>query len=141
MSINSHDNSTPGDINDVFDSIAFSEDNIASNGFKEGLKKGQSDGELEGYHLGYHRGAELGSEIGFYKGFLEAFNSIENEEMRSRHKNTIEKLSSLIESFPKANDDTFDIVSVRDSIRSTYKKLCSVLKIEPEIPDNSNLSF
>lgn len=141
MSINSHVNLSPGDINDVFDSIAFSEEKIASTGFKEGFKKGLTDGELEGYHLGYHRGAELGSEIGFYKGFLVAFNSTADEEMRSRHKTTIEKLSGLIDSFPKANDDTFDIVSVRDNIRSTYKKLCSILKIEPEIPDNSNLSF
>lgn len=129
------------DINEVFDSIALSEDNIASSGFDEGLKKGQTIGELEGYHLGYHRGAELGCEIGFYKGFLKAVNSSADEESLSRHKSTIEKLSSLIESFPKTNDDQLDIVSLRDTIRSTYKKLCSGLKIEPGMPDNPTLSF
>jgi flagellar biosynthesis/type III secretory pathway protein FliH len=127
------------DINDVFESLTFIEDNLASDGFKEGLEKGKTDGEIEGYHLGYHRGAEIGSEIGYYKGFLEALRK--TLEVSSQQNIVVEKLEKLIESFPLINDEFTDLIAQRDGIRSTYKRLCSLLKLDPKIPENSELSF
>nr|CAD7265244.1 unnamed protein product [Timema shepardi] len=51
------------DINNVFDSIALSEERLSKEGFQEGVNKGIKEGEIDGYHMGYHRGAELGAEL------------------------------------------------------------------------------
>lgn len=129
------------DVNDAFDSIALAEESFSSSGFKEGFEKGKGVGEFEGYHLGYHRGAELGAEIGFYKGFLQAFKNTTDSSIIARHNNIVEKLTQLIDSFPRFNDETVDIVVLRDQIRSLYKRLCSLLKTDSCLPEDSKLSF
>lgn len=129
------------DVNDAFDSLTLAEEHLSSNGFKEGFEKGKIIGEVEGYHLGYHRGAELGAEIGFYKGFLQAFINTADSKILSSHNNIVEKFNRLITSFPRSNDETVDIVLMRDQIRSLYKRLCSLLKTDCYIPEDSKLSF
>lgn len=56
------------DINDIFDSIACSEETSNEQGYEEGIQKGLHDGEIDGFHLGYHKGAQIGAELGFYNG-------------------------------------------------------------------------
>lgn len=129
------------DVNDAFDSIVLAEKHISSSGFKEGFEKGQITGEVEGYHLGYHRGAEFGAEFGFYKGFLQALQKTADSVTLSHYSNVIEKLTVLVETFPKHNDDTVDIISMRDQVRSLYKRLCSLLKIDSQLPETNTLSF
>jgi len=129
------------DINDVFDSISFIEENLSSSGFKDGFEKGKIDGEIEGYHLGYHRGAEIGSELGYYKGFLEVLKKSLDPDSLTPVNGVIEKLNALIESFPQVNDESIDLIALRNNIQSTYKRLCSLLKLDSKIPESSQLNF
>ncbi|KAG8310770.1 hypothetical protein J6590_057439 [Homalodisca vitripennis] len=135
------DNTHESDINDAFDCIAFSEEHFTTSGFNDGFERGKQIGNFEGYHLGYHRGAELGAEIGFYKGFIEALLKTAGNEVLSHHCTVIEKLASLIGTFPSCNDEKTDIITLRNQIRSTYKRLCSLLKISSDLPGNSHLEF
>jgi len=129
------------DVNDAFDSIAFVEDKVVLNGFREGYNKGECIGEYEGYHLGYHRGAEIGAEVGFYKGFVEAFVRNYNLSNDSQLRPIIEKLNRLMESFPRFNDDSTDIINLKTQMRSLYKRLCSLLKTDTRIPEDLLVSF
>lgn len=126
---------------DIFDCITFSENTLVCKGYDEGFQKGKTIGENEGYHLGYHRGAELGAEIGFYKGFLEALVNTGDKSQVSKHSSILEKFTKLLDSCPSNNDDNFDIVEFRDSVRATYKRLCSLLKIDPLTSLGSQSTF
>lgn len=129
------------DINDVFDNILLSEEKIVQRAFQEGFDAGKKNGELDGYHAGYHRGAELGAEIGFYKGIVESFSGNEVHGVNEKVLQILQKLNSLLESFPKYNNHDCDIQSMLDNIRSQYKKLCSIMKLNLPYPTSSRMSF
>lgn len=129
------------DINDVFESIAFSEQKISDSAFEEGFVKGVSEGEVEGYHLGYHRGAEIGAEIGYYNGCIDALYRVDSHEKHNpKCIELMHKIKNLINKFPKHNADDVDIIFLRDSIRAQFKRLCSLLKIELSLRE-STVSF
>lgn len=130
------------DINEVFDNIVLSEQKISDQGFDEGFKKGTVEGQCEGFHLGFHRGAEIGSEIGYYKGVVEALLKTCSVDLTPhKHLEALNRVNKLIDLFPIDNNETSDIVVLRDNIRSQYKRLCSLLKIDPSLPENNELSF
>lgn len=129
------------DINDLFDSITFSEDQIWKDAYEKGLEKGKEDGKLEGFHLGYHLGAEIGGELGFYKQIINTIELQRPELLNEKTHPIIKKIQSMIEEFPPVNSEDQDIIYLRDSIRSRYKQLCSLLKIEPLFAPNNQLSF
>lgn len=114
------------DVNDAFESIAFSEERIANAAFEEGFKKGTADGLAEGYHLGYHRSAELGFEIGMYRGLLSSLN---HSEVSPRITAVAEKLASAINLIPETNQSDCDILGNLDSARASFKQLVSLLKL------------
>lgn len=126
------------DINDVFESIAFSEQKISDSAFEEGFIKGVSEGEVEGYHLGYHRGAEIGAEIGYYKGCIDVLSRVDdNEKHNPKCSELLHKIKNLIDMFPKQNVDDVDIIVCRDNIRAQFKRLCSLLKVELGVRQNT----
>ncbi|XP_022197493.1 protein LTO1 homolog [Nilaparvata lugens] len=131
------------DINDVFDDIALSEEKIVQNSFQEGLSKGVLEGEIEGFHLGYHRGSEIGSEIGFYSGFVDILISISTlkEDFPQKGIVILTKLKNLLLEFPRSNVEDCDMVQLLENIRSLYKKLCVMLKIDCRLPMKDELSF
>ena len=135
------DNVLQKDINDIFDSIAFSEEKIWNDAYEEGLEKTKEDGELEGFHLGYHRGAEIGAELGFYKQIIDIIKLQKPEILNEKAHRIIKKIHFMIEQFPTVNSEDLDIISLRDSIRARYKHLCSLLKIEPLFAPNNQLTF
>lgn len=128
------------DVNDVFDDILFCEEQITESAYEEGIKKGQSEGNPEGYHLGYHRGAEIGAELGYYLGVVQVHLGKEENKAKKVYA-SLEKLKQLIESFPKTNDDQFDITGGLDEIRALYRKACSLLKIDGKFPEADKLNF
>lgn len=132
---------THGDINDIFEEIAFREDRINAEGYEKGVADGKLSGNTDGYHLGYHRGAELGAELGYYYGTLQAYSNSERNKIRDRQQKSIESVLKLIDNFPRTNDDQVDILNLADNIRAQYRKTCAILKISGKYPDSDQLSF
>lgn len=130
-----------GDINDIFDEIAFCEDRKNAEGYEKGVADGTLAGNTDGYHLGYHRGAELGAELGYYYGTLQAYAHSERDKLTDRQQRSIESVLKLIENFPSTNDDQADIFHLADNIRAHYRKTCTILKISGKYPDSDQLSF
>jgi len=138
--------STPlevSDINDVFDNIVFSEDKIVREGFCEGLKKGISEAEVEGYHLGFHKGIEFGYELGYYEGItnclLRSFES-KKVELPEKISQILVKIKALISNYPCINCPNTDIVRSKNEIKSLFRRLCSLLKFDGLLAEES-ISF
>ncbi|KAK7868299.1 hypothetical protein R5R35_013887 [Gryllus longicercus] len=130
------------DINDVFDSIALSENLIQKEGFEEGFKKGERDGAIEGFHIGFHKGIDIGNEIGYYIGAVEALHVLsKTEELTVRARQVLSKLRELLKEFPVCNDPNVDIICYLEKIRAKYKMICSLLKMEPNVPSSGEFSF
>lgn len=132
------------DINDIFHSIAVSEEHLMNQGFQEGFLKGSLEGEVDGFHLGYHRGAEIGAEIGYYKGVAETLLVISDRrkhDIPAKVINALQKVSDLINQFPTSNEEDVDIIAACDSIRARFKKACALLKIDGTFPELNKFSF
>lgn len=129
------------DINDVFETIACSEELINKNGFNEGLKKGEESGLKEGYHYGYHRGINLGKEVGFYSGFVEGMLSRSTSYSR-KVKALLIKLQTALESFPRENKEDAEFDVYLQNLRSLFKTICALLKLDSSLPiDASSLKY
>jgi hypothetical protein len=129
------------DINDIFDNIVLSEERINDAAYEEGYKEGLTVGEREGYHLGYHRGAEIGAEIGYYRGFVNTLQELYPEKLTDKVTGAVSKLKDQLDKIPDENRDDSDLIEMRDSSRTLYKKACSLLKVSPVVPDLSELSY
>lgn len=127
------------DINDIFDDIALSEEKISELGYQKGYRDGELAGNTDGYHLGYHRGAELGSELGYYYGVLSKYSKKKSNSERINK--AIDTCLSLIDTFPRTNDETIDILALADTIRAHYRKSCALLKINGKYPEADQLTF
>lgn len=130
--------SSERDINDIFDDILLTEENITKQSYAGGFAEGSSAGNPEGFHLGYHRGAEIGAELGYYYGVAQVFTKNKLSEKISK---TLELLIKLIELFPKNNDESVDIFEAADRIRAQFKKVCALLKINGKYPEADLLNF
>lgn len=131
------------EINLVFDDIAFSEDRIVKKAFVDGLQKGFRDGDEKGYRLGFLKGVEFGAEIGYYEGIVKALRSLCSQDpacLSTKSINVLNKLHSALISFPSTNCPNTDLIDQRDQIRSYYKQLCSLLKLDIAL-DGEELSF
>jgi hypothetical protein len=71
MAVNKLDSDS--DIQEAFDSILVSEDNLVAEAYREGLIQGEIQGFQEGFELGRQKGSETGSEIFFYRGFAKGW--------------------------------------------------------------------
>lgn len=122
------------DVNDLFDSITFSEDRLVDSGYQEGYKQGSLEGDQEGFHLGFRKGSELGQEIGFYQGFAEGWVHELNlkEKKPERVLNQLEKLNNLLNRFPTCNKKDNDIEELIREIRAKFKTVCSMLKVSSQ---------
>jgi len=130
-----------GDINDLFDSIVLSEDRIVCESYETGYKAGESEGFSEGLRLGSERGKKIGSEIGFYLGFVEQWRKFYLTESGDQHRrekvlSALNKLEKAAVDFPHFNSR--EELSVKlDSIRSKFKLVCSLLKINSVFGDSN----
>ncbi|CAH1963928.1 unnamed protein product [Acanthoscelides obtectus] len=129
------------DINDAFDEILFAEETVIKKAYQAGFNEGASQGNSEGYHLGYHRGAELGAELGFYTGVVEICLEQHEKAMLDRVKEQLKHLKVLLDNFPRVNDETVDIVTLADQIRTKYKKVCAQMKLNMPYPETNIISF
>ncbi|XP_073995945.1 uncharacterized protein [Rhodnius prolixus] len=133
------------DINEIFYSIACSEEDVNRRGYDEGYKIGKEVGWKEGHHLGYHKGAESGCLIGYYAGFVDQLMKVEkhlNEQgVFEKVCPTLQKLKRLTEEFPQSNDPSVDILSILDESKLLYKKLCALLKIKSELPEAKFITY
>ncbi|XP_063232130.1 protein LTO1 homolog [Bacillus rossius redtenbacheri] len=114
------------DINDVFDSIALSEERLSEQGYQEGLQKGCTQ------------------ELGYYTGVLKAVQSAAasgSSILTEKIALDIAKLLQLLESFPRTNAREEDILALRDNIKAKFKKICSVLKINSLFTEYPSVSF
>ncbi|KDR23937.1 hypothetical protein L798_10810 [Zootermopsis nevadensis] len=131
-------NDETADINDVFNSIALSEEQNSREGFQEGFQKGCFEGEVEGFHLGYHRGAEIGAEIGYYKGVIDILLIITNkrkQDIPDKVVSALQKVSDVINHFPSSNVEDVDTIAAHDNVRAMFKKACALLKIDGTFPE------
>ncbi|XP_045537015.1 protein LTO1 homolog [Papilio machaon] len=135
------------DFNDVVEDIFLSENTLCQDSYKEGFRVGSEEGNSEGYHLGYHRGAEIGRELGFYYGivtnYLEQNKSDSKQEDRLSDKTIkqLEKVKGLIDTFPHNNSEHHDILTLLETIRAQYKKVCAMLKVSSNNPYVGDISF
>nr|CAI5850417.1 unnamed protein product [Callosobruchus analis] len=131
------------DINDAFDEILFAEEKAINDAYGTGFKEGATQGNIEGYHLGYHRGAELGAELGFYIGVVECCLESCHNHFTVSHKiqEELEYLKELLGCFPRENDETVDILSLAEEIRTKYKKVCARMKLNIPYPEKNTMSF
>lgn len=134
----SDSSSSERDINDIFDDILLTEENITKQSYADGFTEGSSAGNPEGYHLGYHRGAEIGAELGYYFGTAKVLRNIKSAEKVTK---ALELLIQYIELFPKTNDESVDIFESVDRIRAQFKKVCALLKINGKYPEADILNF
>lgn len=126
------------DINDIFDEILLTEENLTETSYRVGFAEGTLAGNPEGYHLGYHRGAELGAELGYYSGVISIYLKKSNSDKITK---ILLAIDEAIESFPKTNDENVDIFMLIDKIRGQYRKVCSLLKINGKYPEADSLNF
>lgn len=129
------------DVNSAFDDIFLTEDRLSAVSFEDGFESGRKKGAEEGFHLGYHRGAELGAELGFYSGVVEAWLSLDSKVTSEKARQSLHKLQLLLKNFPRTNTDSIDILASFDKIRVSYKKVCSLLKMNSSYPEATKLSF
>ncbi|KAF5273059.1 hypothetical protein FQR65_LT04801 [Abscondita terminalis] len=136
---------TEKDINDIFDDILLSEECLNQEGYNEGFLSGSSKGNAEGYHLGYHRGAEVGSELGYYFGIvqniIQTLPNNDNNLQNDKKILNLLKLRGLIESFPHHNSEDVDFLTLLDNIRTLFKKVSALFKINLPYPEASKVSF
>lgn len=126
------------DINDIFDSIVLTEENLVQQGYEEGFTDGIAGGNTEGYHLGYHRGAELGAELGYYSGIVAVY--LKSKQPEKIH-TALVALKHSLDAFPHTNDENCDILEVANQIRAQFRKSCALLKISGKYPEADGLSF
>jgi hypothetical protein len=110
-------NDETADINDVFNSIALSEERLS----REGFQKGCFEGELEGFQLVYHPGAE----IGYYKGVIDIFLIISNKrkhDIPDKEVGVLQNMSDVINHFPSSDVEDFDTIAAHDNVRARFKK-------------------
>ena len=129
------------DINLAFDSILQTEERISAEGYRQGFEYGRAAGTNESYHLGYHRGSEIGAELGFYAGVAEAWLSLGPDAISEKARRHLHLLLEQLNNYPKTNVDSVDILALADNIRSSYRRVCSLLKINASYPESSKLSF
>jgi len=128
---------TSVDVNDIFDSIALSENNLVESGYEKGYREGGTSNSQEGKHLGFQKGIQLGTEIGFYLGFAEQWSnhlkSLGKEDKKSlKAIAAFDKVITLSNEVPEENNKDLDLSEVVSSIRAKFKLACSLLKINPE---------
>lgn len=112
-------------------------------GFDEGYKKGIDDGELEGYHYGYHEGSRIGAEIGFYKGFVCTLIALDKQKkteilISDKAKDIAKRLMLMLHCPPEFASKTVGQEQQISDIRRNYKRLCSLLKFNGNIFNNTN---
>ncbi|XP_026276376.1 protein LTO1 homolog [Frankliniella occidentalis] len=129
------------DINDVFDSIAQTEERLWAEGYRDGLESGRKEGSADGFHLGYHRGAEIGAELGFYAGFVEAWLTLGSIVLSEKARQSLQKVLQLTQSFPRNNVDSIDIFDSLEVVRISYRRACSLLKTNICYPEAPKTSF
>lgn len=117
------------DINDVFDNIFLFEDQLQKKHYDEGYKDGIKSGNTDGYHLGYHRGTEIGAELGYYYGVVISILKNKSNFQFTMYQSA-EQIKNSIDKFPNNNSADFDIIIELDNIRTQFKKIASILKIE-----------
>jgi HUS1 checkpoint protein len=78
------------DIQDAFDSLLVSEDNLVAKACEEGLLQGEIVGFQEGFDLGRQKGSEIGSEIFFYRGFAKSWIALLSGDLSEAFKQLLE---------------------------------------------------
>ena len=85
------------------------------------------------------KGIEIGQEIGFFLGFsqtwlkkLEDHPPSEERKKIGKVVTSLQKLKDLAEKFPKDNLKDVDVVEKLNVMRSTFKLICSLLKISSD---------
>ncbi|EFX89952.1 hypothetical protein DAPPUDRAFT_40007 [Daphnia pulex] len=132
------------DIQDAFNSLLVSEDNLVAKAYEEGLLQGEIAGFQEGFDLGRQKGSEIGSEIFFYRGFAKSWIALLSGDLKeadSKSLKALTKLLTLLERFPQENPKNQDIVSLLQDIRSKFKHCCAILKVDASYSANNQLNF
>ncbi len=139
-------------------------------GFQEGFDLGQQKGSEIGSEIFFYRGfakswiTSLSNDsFEFRKIFYELLepckscldpekvkeikqicqspNVKQQEETDSKSVKALQKLLTLIESFPQENPKSEDIISLLQDIRAKFKHCCAVLKIEASYSAKNQLNF
>ncbi|KPJ10652.1 Oral cancer-overexpressed protein 1 [Papilio machaon] len=124
------------DFNDVVEDIFLSENTLCQDSYKEGFRVGSEEGNSEGYHLGYHRGAEIGRELEQNKSDAKQEDRLSDKTIKQ-----LEKVKGLIDTFPHNNSEHHDILTLLETIRAQYKKVCAMLKVSYNNPYMGDISF
>jgi hypothetical protein len=81
---------------------------------------------------------------GYYLGII-TYHTELNEKSETKYSEKItkqlNKIKSLIDTFPRNNSEEHDILYMLEIIRAQYKKACAMLKITSANPYDANISF
>lgn len=126
------------DFNEVVDNILLAENVAEEEAYKEGYAAGKNQ-MVEGFHFGYHRASSLAAQLGYYFGVLmyiqKTFDVPKILDLSS-------KLMNEIKEFPVDNNDSsIDIFEKFENIKLSFKKICSLAKIDGAYPEANKLDF
>lgn len=126
-------NNTSFDYDSIINDLLLSENRTAKNNYIEGIKKSSENSYQQGFQIGHRKGLDIGLEIGFYAGVIVAINKLQSSKiiiLSKKELYILQKLSNLIEIFPKINDKNINITDQYNKINGLYKQFYINLKIK-----------
>lgn len=125
------------DVNDAFESVFLAENLAEKKSYEEGLAIGKKQW-FDAFHLGYHKGSQIASELGYIYGVaIFCQKNLKSDKVSDICTKLIEEIGD----FPKENIETRDIVGELEKIRSRFKRLCSLAKIDYPNLETGKLEF
>lgn len=125
------------DLDAAFDSIVFAETIFQAKGFKQGSLVASNRDRSEGFSLGVKKAFEIGSEIGFFESFanvwiklVEADSDKKNEKVRKELKKLKDLAEKVSDQNSKDEESESDVWSDLNLMRSKYRMICKLLKLE-----------
>nr|XP_057933836.1 protein LTO1 homolog [Doryrhamphus excisus] len=128
---------------DIFDSIVMADEKFRGEGYHEGFKKGTYRGLQNGLKHGTSHGAQLFTEISFYYGFAVAWKCLLQHRTDSKLRKRMKVLDSLLDLIHNCSYDDPQSATLQDDVgclRSKFKQVCSILCIQTDFRDYSNVS-
>lgn len=121
------------DYDSNIDDLLLSENRTAENNYIEGIKKSSENSYQQAFQIGHRKGLNIGFEIGFYTGIVIAIKKLQDSKiiiLSDKENFILQKLSNLIELFPKINDKNVNITDQYNKIIGLYKQFYINLKIK-----------
>ncbi|KAF9583235.1 hypothetical protein BGW38_009956 [Lunasporangiospora selenospora] len=113
------------------DGLVHLENMFVEYGRDDGLAAGGRHGFIEGRVMGCEKGFELSREVGYYAGCAQLWKTIATQFPDRISDKTMKKINSLLDlinTFPRQNQLSDDVIALLDKIRGKFKTVASALQ-------------